>query len=221
MTTHRIAPTRRMLPPAALALSLLTAVPAAHAEGTYVNLIGGLGWLGDTDIALDGGQEARGKFDAGFAGGASVGYAWENWRLEGELLYQTNDTDRASGPGLPEGADAGDFSSLAVGANAIYEFDLIGSPQARTYVGAGVVWLQEVDLDFDAPDGELSYSADDWGYQIFAGARYRFGEHWQVTAELRYLDAGSVSLDGEGAAPGRIKADYQRTSVLVGLGYRF
>jgi len=221
MKTEPIESTRRAWLTIFLSLSLLTAVPTAHAEGTYVNLIGGMGWLDDTDVKPDGGTPSKGEFDGGFAGGASIGYAWDNWRVEGELLYQTNDTDKLSGPGLPDGADAGDFSSLAVSANAIYEFDLLGSPNARTYVGAGLVWLQEVDLDFDSPDGELSYSGDDWGYQIFAGARYRFGEHWQATAEIRYLDSGSVTLDGEGAAPGRIKADYQRTSILVGLGYRF
>ena len=31
-------------------LSAITAVPAAHGNGTYVNLIGGMGWLSDTDV---------------------------------------------------------------------------------------------------------------------------------------------------------------------------
>lgn len=42
-----------------------------------------------------------------------------------------------------------------------------------------------------------------------------------LAAGLRYLSAGEVTMDGEGAATGRVRADYEPWSATVGVGWRF
>lgn len=206
----------------ATTLCLLAATTAAAdpQRGGYAKALGGLGTLGSTGLDSSG-QDAKLDFDAGFGAGIAGGFDFGRLRLEGEYLYQTNDTDSLSGTGLPAGSEPGDFSSVAVSGSVIAEFNLLQSDRAISYLGAGVVWLQEVDLDFETSAGELSYSNDAIAYQILAGVEYRLNPRWTAGAELRYLSAGEVTLDGEGNATGSIKADYERTSLLFSIGYRF
>lgn len=207
---------------ALLAAGLAPAAAAQEAQPRWlVSAIGGFGALSDTDLSGDLGVRGDVDFDLGFAAGASLEYQWGAWRLGGEYLYQTNDADRLRVSGLAAAADGGDFASVAVSLNVSRAFELLPSSRAQSYLGAGVVWLQEVDIDFDTESGERSFSSDDTGFQLFAGVRYRLAPRWQLGLELRYLDAGSLALDGEGAASGSVNADYARTSVLGSLGYRF
>ena len=120
-----------------------------------------------------------------------------------------------------DGADDGDFSSLGVGLDGAYQFNLLGNPAVQSYAGAGIVWFQEIDIDFEGEGPERSYSGDDIGIQVFLGARYALNDRWSLHAEARYLTASGIEMDGEGAAPGSFEADYDRTSVTAGLSYRF
>jgi len=148
--------------------------------------------------------------------------------LEAEYLYQTNDTQQFSlealvgGPaGLSGELSGGDFSSVVIAANLVGEFNLFGSDRAQSYAGLGLAWLQEVDIDVNTSQGELSYSADAIGAQLFAGVEYRLADHWSASLEARYLVVGELDLKGEGQATGNLSADYDRTSVLLGIRYRF
>lgn len=202
-----------------LLLSIETA--AAQERGWYLEAVGGLGWLADSDYSGTGGRAGDLTFDAGFSGGAAAGYDLGRLQLEGEYLYQTNDTDGFRGVGFAPGTEGGDFSAVLVAANAIAQFDVLPGQRASSYLGIGVVWVQEVDLDFETDVGERSFSGDGVGAQVFAGVEYRFGGHWTASAELRYLSVGSVDLDSEGAATGSLDANYDRTSLLFSIGYRF
>ena len=193
----------------------------ADDNAPYVKALGGVGWLADTSIAGSAGFLGETSLEAGWASGLAAGYDFGNWRLEGEMLYRTNESDDFVGSGLPAGAEAGDFSSLSLAANALYEIDLFGSPRATTFIGAGIVWIEEVDFDFNTPGGEVSYSADDWGVQLFAGANYTLSDRWTLSAEVRHLFGGSIDLEGEGTATGNIEADYDHTMVQLGVEYRF
>ncbi len=208
----------------AIALTAALTSPAVSADsnagGYYLKAIGGAGWLADAD--LDSRTQGAGEaaFDAGFSGGAALGYDFGRWLAEVELVYRTNTLDRVRGTSF-DGADDGDFSSLGVGLNGAYQFNLLGNPAVQSYAGAGIVWFQEIDIDFEGEGPERSYSGDDIGIQVFLGARYALNDRWSLHAEARYLTASGIEMDGEGAAPGSFEADYDRTSVTAGLSYRF
>lgn len=105
--------------------------------------------------------------------------------------------------------------------NALYEFDLFGSPRGRTYLGAGVVALTEVDIDFETSSGERSFSGDDTALQLLAGVRYDLGERWYLDLGLRRMRASSLRLDGEGETSGVVRTDYAPWAATVGIGWYF
>jgi outer membrane protein W len=109
-----------------------------------------------------------------------------------------------------------------VAVNALRDFDLLGSPSAKTYAGLGAVYATEVDVDFETGGVEKSFSGSGAGVQALIGARYTFGERAFVDAGVRYLLVSGVELDGEeGGAVGQIKADYEPLAVTVSFGWRF
>ena len=116
---------------------------------------------------------------------------------------------------------SGNFASTAFALNGLYSFNLFGREEVRTYVGLGLAYLTEVDIDFEQGNQESSYSGDGLGLQVLAGARYEFGQRWFLDAGLRYLNAGKVSMVGEGSASGRASADYNPWSATLGIGWRF
>ena len=159
--------------------------------------------------------------DTGFLAGGSIGrYFGDTWRLEAEFAYQSVDhpvfTLAAGGP-----SGDGNYASTSIAANAVREFDLFGSPRARTYAGVGAVYLTEVDVDFENAGVERSFSGSGTGFQVLLGARYSLGERAFIDAGVRYLLASSVDLDGEAGTVGRIKADYEPLAATVSFGWRF
>jgi outer membrane protein W len=88
-------------------------------------------------------------------------------------------------------------------------------------VGLGVAWLSEVDIDFEQGGEEVSYSGDGFGEQLLAGTRYEIGERRFLDPGIRYLSAGEVTMDGEGATTGRVRADYEPWSATLAIGGRF
>jgi outer membrane protein W len=116
---------------------------------------------------------------------------------------------------------SGNYASTASALNGLYSFKLFASAEVRAYVGLGLAWLTEVDIDFEQRGEELSYSGDGFGVQVLAGARYELGERWFLDAVLRYLNPGEVTMDSEGAASGRVRADYEPWSATLGVGWRF
>lgn len=202
-----------------------TAVPAHAVDaGPYATALLGLANQSDQELSFSGAgasQQRDASLDNGGLAGAAVGWQFANgWRLEGEFAYQSVDSGNPgfAAPG-PQGE--GNYASTSVAINALYEFDLFGSPRARTYVGAGLVRLTEVDIDFEAGGSERSYSGSDNGVQLLFGARYALGERAFVDAGVRWLRASSLTLDGEGSTAGTIRADYEPWAVTVGVGWRF
>ena len=160
-------------------------------------------------------------FDGGLPAGATGGYRFgNNWRLEGEVLYRTSELDRADIAGFGTFTD-GDYSSVAIGVNGLYDFELFGSEKMKAYVGAGVAWLQEIDIDFEENGVENSYSGDDFGFQLMLGARYDVSERWFLESDIRYFFASDIEMSAEDGAVGNVVADYEPLSVSVGLGWRF
>ena len=215
--------TPRLLALASACLWLAMPAPAAAERGWYAGVMTGVTGHADQTLALQGSAPESGRtgFSSGLLAGGAVGYRFDGgWRLEGEFTYLGVDRDDAvfANPGLQ---GEGNYASTGFALNALYEFDLFGSPRARSYVGAGVVALTEVDIDFETTAGERSFSGDDTAVQLLAGVRYDLGERWYVDLGLRQLRASSLRLEGEGDTLGFVRGDYRPWAVTLGAGWRF
>jgi len=147
-------------------------VTAAESQGWYAT--GTFGYVTQSDQQLtytrpgvSGAVSPTLPLDTGFLAGGSVGrYVSEAWRIEAEFMYQSVDHPVfslvAGGPGLPSGD--GNYASTSIAFNALREFDLFGSPRARTYAGLGAVYATEVDVDFESNGVERSYSGSGSGF---------------------------------------------------------
>jgi outer membrane protein W len=207
------------IPLAFAALPCLAAQP-----GGYVTAFGGATFQSDQSLDFrDGAAAERGKarLEGSFTSGATLGYGWENgWRLEGEFAYQSVDMDDGTFTTTGPVGD-GNYASTSVALSAIYEFNAFGSDKVRTYLGAGLAYLTEVDVDFETAGTERSFTGDGFGLQLVAGARYDLGERWFLDAGLRYLAASSLDLDEEGSSGASIEADYAPWAVVLAVGWRF
>ena len=209
------------------AISMLSAVfistGASADDGSwYARLNTGFTSLSDSDLSLSGQAASGAEFDGGTLFGGAVGKQFGPIRVEGEIAYRSNDISSHSLAGYRQGDDAGDFASLGFGLNVLYETNLFGSKKAVTYFGGGLVYLEEIDVDLFSPtNDEVSFSDNDFGIQLIAGARYEVAKTWNLFAELRYFDAGTVTLSSETNSGLTIEADYASTAVVFGVGYRF
>lgn len=167
--------------------------------------------------------EADTDFTASFTGGGSLGFRYnENVRVEAGVIYRTAEVDKISFEnGGPEFTD-GDFSSVTFDIIGFYDFAAFGANEAWTpYIGGGLSWIQEVDIDFEDENGETSFESDEIGFTALAGLRYEPANNWWLDTEVRYLGAGEIDLDSEDAGGGTVTSDYDAVSLNIGFGYRF
>lgn len=204
----------------------LLAVPAvADERGWYGRAhvgINGISTDGLTLTADGSSSSADADFTASFTGGGSLGYRYsDKVRVEAGVIYRTADIDEVRfGNGGPTYTE-GNFASVTIDVIGYYDFAPFGASGAWTpYVGGGLSYLQEVDIDFEDESGEISFETDDLGITALAGLRYAPGDNWWVDAELRYLGVGEIDLDSPSGG-GRVSADYDPVSLNIGFGYRF
>lgn len=204
---------------------LWAAGSAADDSGWYASASIGLGNLSSATLTYSDGtasESASTSFDASFAGGGTLGYQFANrLAVEGEVMYRRNDLEAVNLPSL--GAfSAGDFASLGFGVNGIYRFPLGSDDKWSGYIGAGYLFLQEIDIDFESSgQQEISFETDDGGPQIKLGARYRASDNWFVEAGATYLDAGSVRMELP-ASPGEtLQSNYENWTLSLAAGFTF
>ncbi|SHI03262.1 outer membrane protein [Ferrimonas marina] len=157
--------------------------------------------------------------DGGFAAGLGLGYRYNaNWAVELAWEYRSNDSTTTLASG--ERFDEGNFASNLFFLNGFYFFDQ--GQKWVPYLGAGISWAQEVDLDLEQDGIERSFSGDgEFGYQAFAGIEYRFSPTWSLQGEVRYGALSGLTLEGEQEA-GRIEdIDYHTTTFQIALRYAF
>jgi opacity protein-like surface antigen len=124
---------------------------------------------------------------------------------------------------LPDGSNIsdGDFSSGALGLNGYWMFGEANSAW-RPFVGAGLAWMQEIDLDLAEDPVNGSYSGDGTAWQLMGGVSWMLSDRWSFDFEARYLDAGNVTMDAErGPLGGSIQADYSVFEVTAEATWRF
>ena len=157
------------------------------------------------------------SLDPGFAAGVGLRYHYENsrWASEFGWEYRSNDalTTDADGVELP----GGNYASNTFFLNGRYAFS--EDRRLTPWVGAGVVWVQEVDLDSESTVGETSFSdSGSVGMQLMVGADYELSDQFYVTFELRYSSQAGLELNEEGGQGLVSDIDYQPLTLGIELG---
>lgn len=208
-----------------LVLGLALAAPVVRADeaGWYLKPYGGLSQLSDTKgDRVDGtAQWADVSVDPGFLAGLGFGYRYNaRWAAEVAWEYRTNDSETRLADGTV--FDDGNYASNVFFLNGYYYLSPRGKWQP--YLGAGLGWVQEIDIDLEGAGPEQSFAGDgDVMLQVFAGVDYAFNDRLSMNLELRYARLSGVDLDAEsGPAGGSIEdLDYDPVSLAAGITYRF
>lgn len=205
---------------------LFTASSAnADLDRWYVTGNLGLGDLASTTLTYSDGtttESSAVNFDMSFAGGITAGYRIsERFSVEGELMYRRNEFDGAQ-LGDFGTFSGGDFASLGIGINALYRFPIGDTGKFSGYVGPGLVYLQEIDIDLDNNDQqEVSFESDDSGFQLKFGARYEFSERWFTEVGAIYFAGGDIEMKLPADDAQTLSAKYNHWSASIGVGLRF
>ncbi len=203
----------------------LAAAPAlADGNNWYGTASVGVGSLSSATLTYSDGttsSSASGDYSASVAAGGTLGYNFRNgFALEGEIMYRRNDLDPVDLPGLGS-FTGGDFASLAFAVNALYRFSLGDSGRLSGYVGPGVVYFQEIDIDFETNGQETSFEESDTGFQLKLGGRYDFSDRWFAEAGATYLLADGVRMERPADPSQTIESDYDHWTLSAGVGFRF
>ncbi len=197
---------------------------ASAAENWFVRPYVGLSQMSDLDSDFSDIDGLSGKadvdLDTGFTGGLGVGYRYtDSFAVEVGWEYRSNDSETTLN-GVSE-FDDGNYASNIFYLNGHYFFAENGPWQP--YVGGGLTWAEEVDIDLERGGDEQSYSGDgDTGFQVFAGVDYALNEKWKLQTELRYGSITGIDLEGEGNDLGEFDGiDYETTTLQIGLVYDF
>ncbi len=190
----------------------------------YVAPLLGLSQMSDIDV------DARGVFGSSgttevslgsaFLAGVSLGYRFtDQWSSEFAWEYRTNDSSTV----LPNGRqfEEGNYASNTFSLNGKYAFS--SGTRWQPFIGAGLIWVQEVDIDLESHGQEFSYSADgDVGFQLLGGASYRLSDAFELEAALRYSSISGIDLSPEEGAQGQfMNVDYKPVSAQMALKYWF
>jgi opacity protein-like surface antigen len=174
--------------------------------------------------SLGKGSGLRADFQRGIGLGGDVGYRYGNgWASEFEWNYRTHGLN-ALRQGSTALAQDGDFASNIFFLNGLRRFKAAGA--LTPYVGAGIGWAQEIDMDIVpiAGNADRGYSGSSkTGFQLIGGVEYALSPRWHLTADARWLKLGSVRLDNEKANPGGVVSPlkYEPFSLQIGFRYKF
>ena len=156
----------------------------------------------------------------GFSAGIGLGYAYNrNLSAEVSWEYRSNDTkvNLSDGSEFPDG----NYASSLFFVNGVWHFN--SSSQWRPYVGGGIVYVQEIDIDLESAGVEQSFSdSGQFGLQVFGGIDYKFTENITFGGEVRYFSSGMDNLQSELPATGSIEGlEYDTWTIGVTMTYHF
>jgi outer membrane autotransporter protein len=205
--------------------TLVSASPAAASGNFYLKPHIGISMVEDTGFDQTGvvapGAGGDGEYDDGWNAGLGFGYRYGNgWSAEIDWEYRTNDNDSVTFTDGTKFTD-GDLASNIFYLNGYYTFE-VENKNFRPYVGAGLGWVEEIDLDLETGGVETSYSGDgDIAWQLMAGLETDIADSWRLQGELRYTRISNVDLDQEGGAGAIDGLDYDAWTIGIGVVYDF
>lgn len=187
-----------------VAIAALLIAPAASAEPWYIGGFGGLNFTHDGNVN---GAGIDASYDMGLAAGGYVGFfVQENIRLEAEVSYRTNDIDKRGGVSI-----AGEAKSLAVMANAFFDFKIESA--VEPYLGAGIGFA-EVDYTITG----LTFDDTVIALQLIAGMGIEIAPATQLTFDYRLFVTDNLDIGG-GVGFGDV--EYVNSAIMVGLKRSF
>jgi opacity protein-like surface antigen len=167
-------------------------------------------------------QNGKLKVDSGMLFGGSVGYyLMPDVRIEGEVVYRSNDISSSSIPSFNRRQSSSDIASVMYMANIYKDFDLFSTSFAnfKPYLGVGVGIAQETDVDATVNGVKQEFSDNNrFAYQALTGINWYYRSGWFAGLGLRYMDAGKPRLDGN---TGDLKVDYDGLSTELKIGFKF
>ncbi|EJB8349347.1 porin family protein [Vibrio cholerae] len=158
------------------------------------------------------------ELEKGLVLGGAFGYRY-NAKIAAEVVweYRSNDSETMVGN---EFYPDGNYASNTIYLNGLYYFEPWGN--LTPYVGVGVGWIQEIDIDLERNGVETSYSnSGNFSYQGFAGVEYKLSAHWSVHTELRHSGAKSGTLEDEKTRAQFSSLNYKPFTWQLGVSYRF
>ena len=188
---------------------------AYSAPGFYVGGTLGLASANDSDVSAPG---YSGSFEADLGASLSgiVGYSFENnLRIEGELVSQANELDQSSEYGRKYTL-SGDVSSVALMANAYYDFN--NKSRFTPFIGAGIglatVSLNDLHYVGYSHDYDIDDSDTVFAYQFSAGVGFEITERITLDLKYRYFATNDADIDN-----GTI--EYSSNNFYTGIRFSF
>ncbi len=169
----------------------------------------------DTDIV------ATAQLDPGIFATVAFGRSFARARVEGELVYNTNDIPTVSVAGGGRVSASGDVSTLALMVNGYYDFRT--NSKWKPYIGGGIGG-GNVSVNSLSVQGMPAVDDDEgvFAFQFKVGVAYEFTKALDATLGYRYfsaldLDAGTyVSI-----YPDLGSYNFQVQVIELGVRYRF
>lgn len=211
---------------ACLAGTAGSALAQTEPRGFYATVYGQASWLDSTGFDEVGnagfGSGLKAEFGTGFGFGGDIGYRYGNgWATEVEWNWRRHEVTSLRRGGTTLSSD-GDFASNIFFVNGLRRF--VGIAGGWTpYVGLGVGWVEEIDLDLKSGGTSRAWSKQgNIAVQLIGGTEIPLSESWRLTADVRMLRVGDVELPAETGATGRLsKPSYNPLSVQFGLRRMF
>lgn len=226
-----------LLASTAIATAMLSAAPA-EAGNFYVKMFGGANWVADTNLtAIDASNTSDTMTwsiggDTGWVVGGAVGYdlneILRGWRTELEVSYRENQRDGGWTTNTFGGSAFGnldiDHTSLAVMANAWYEFPIAG---VSPYIGGGIGWARsrfkgtyDISVGTDVP---FEFENNGFAWQLGAGVNFPVKPGVTLGLGYRYFRGPQVTVESYGQVLGgpsnaaRADVDTENHSVVLDL----
>ena len=150
-------------------LALVFTATTAHAKGLYFSGHLGTSFSSEMEASGSGLPTTTINFDPGFAIGGAIGFGTGNFRLEGEIAYQSGDIEDFSISGFSF-SGTGDGYTLRFMGNACYDFGAEGSTWVP-YIGAGI-GVAAIHIDGSSSFVTISGTESSVAVQLMAGVAY-------------------------------------------------
>jgi opacity protein-like surface antigen len=156
-------------------------------EGFYVGAIGGVNFLNDIRHTY-----FKSTFKTGFLVGATAGYQFNYWHVEGEFAYRNNKLDQISDHKGRRFQPDIRVQTYSVMVNGYWDINL--NFCVRPYVGAGLGYSWNT-VRVHVKKHKASANGNGFAWQAMVGGVYDLTDDVKLSAEYRYFSDKKASED--------------------------